>query len=79
MDVKSHFSSVCHTSGFRFALPVKLEGGVNFVKENQDRLGISFEPLGWGGGSGLHKGSGSTVACVGPDVLQRNISLDLTT
>lgn len=43
------------------------------MKENQDRLGISFEPLS-GRGSGLHKGSGSTVACVGPDVLQRNFT-----
>lgn len=46
------------------------------MKENQDRLGVSFEPLSvwWGGGSGLHKGSGSTVACVGPDVLKRNFT-----
>lgn len=44
------------------------------MKENQDRLGVSFESLGRGGESGLHKGSGSTVACVGPDVLQRDFT-----
>lgn len=71
MDMKTYLSSVCHTSGFRFALPVKL-WGAHFVKENQDRLGVSFESL--RGGVWFTQGKCSTVACVGPDVLQSNFT-----
>lgn len=71
--MKTYLSSVCHTSGFRFALPVKL-WGAHFVKENQDRLGVSFESL--GGGSGLHKGSVLQLP-VWALMYSRAISLDL--
>lgn len=76
MDMKTYLSSVCHTSGFRFALPVKL-GGAYFVKENQDRLGVSFESLGRGG-SLVYTREVDLQLPVWALMSSRGISLDLT-
>lgn len=40
MDVKSYLSSVCHTSGFRFALPVKLGGHTLWKKIKTDLVSV---------------------------------------